>query len=203
MLQPTRLIVLAAIQQFQPVHGYFLRRELSTWRIDEWANVQPGSIYNALAGLMKDGYISEHATENEGNRPTRVTYTLTDAGEVELLRALREAMWSVEEFDPKPAMIAASFMYRLAREEALSALEFRITAIEAAISANSFQIRDTQQSSSTPDIVREIFELSSARLRGELEWTRGVADRVRAGAYQFADDTASEGVPSASTSSAT
>ena len=44
----TRLVVLGAVRQFEPVHGYFLRRELMTWHVDEWANIQPGSIYNAL-----------------------------------------------------------------------------------------------------------------------------------------------------------
>lgn len=188
MLNATRLIVLAAVQQFQPVHGYFLRRELTTWRINEWANVQPGSIYNALRGLMKDGYILEHSTESEGNRPVRVTYTLSDEGQVELLRMLREALWTVEEFDPKPAMIAASFMYRLTREEVLTALDHRIEAIEAAIAANRYHIRDTEQSTSPPQYVREIFELSSARLSGEKTWTEQLRERVCGGDYAFAGE---------------
>ena len=43
MSSPTRLVVLGAVHQFQPVHGYFLRRELLTWRVDEWANIQKRS----------------------------------------------------------------------------------------------------------------------------------------------------------------
>ena len=44
----TRLLVLGAVRIFQPAHGYLVRRELLSWRVEEWANVQPGSIYHAL-----------------------------------------------------------------------------------------------------------------------------------------------------------
>ena len=56
-MSTTRLVVLGAIRQFQPVHGYFLRRELMSWHVDEWAKIQPGSIYNALRTLEADHYI--------------------------------------------------------------------------------------------------------------------------------------------------
>lgn len=35
------------VRIFQPVHGYDVRRELVAWHAEEWANVAPGSIYNA------------------------------------------------------------------------------------------------------------------------------------------------------------
>ena len=40
----TRLLVLGVVRIFQPVHGYDVRRELLSWRVDQWANVAPGSI---------------------------------------------------------------------------------------------------------------------------------------------------------------
>ena len=48
MSSTTRLLVLGVVKLFQPVHGYEVRRELLSWRAQEWASVQPGSIYNAL-----------------------------------------------------------------------------------------------------------------------------------------------------------
>jgi DNA-binding PadR family transcriptional regulator len=30
------------------VHGYDVRRMLLSWRADQWASVNPGSIYHAL-----------------------------------------------------------------------------------------------------------------------------------------------------------
>lgn len=187
----TRLIVLGAVHQFQPVHGYFLRRELLTWHVDEWANLQPGSIYNALRSLKKDGYLSENGTEAAGNRPERIIYSVTEEGEVEFLRLLRQTIWTVEAFDTTSAMLLISFMFALSREEVLAALEHRIREIDARIASNGFHIRDVTKSTTTPIYVREIFELSSVRLHGERDWTTTLCERIKAGDHYFAGETPS------------
>lgn len=184
----TRLVVLGAVCQFQPVHGYFLRRELMTWHVDEWANIQPGSIYNALKSLKQDGYIDESGTEAAGKRPERTIYQMTALGEVELMRLLRQNLWTVEPFDTKPVMALTSFMFMLSRAEVLSALKFRVTEIDAKITSNSFDINDIARSSTTPAYVREIFELSSVRLRAEQTWARDLHERLEAGEYRFAGE---------------
>ncbi|MGV8858313.1 PadR family transcriptional regulator [Rhodoglobus sp.] len=188
MSTTTRLVVLGAVHQFQPVHGYFLRRELMTWHIDEWANIQPGSIYNALRSLTTDGYLAENGTETAGNRPERTTYRVTEEGEVELLRMLRDTLWTVEVFDTKPVMVLTSFMYALQRDEVLDGLEHRVTEIDARIASNAYHIGDVATSTSTPAYVREIFELATARLRGEQQWARDVIGRIRSGDYIFAGE---------------
>ena len=190
MSTTTRLVVLGAVHQFQPVHGYFLRRELMTWHVDEWANIQPGSIYNALRSLEKDGYVAENTTEVEGKRPARTTYTITPEGEVEFLRLFRSALWEVEVFDTKPVMSIVSFMHELSRREVIEALEHRITKIDAIVLSNAYNIEDTARSSTTPDAVREIFELSTIRLRAEQQWARDLRERLLAGEYVFADEKA-------------
>lgn len=184
----TRLVVLGAVRQFEPVHGYFLRRELMTWHVDEWANIQPGSIYNALKSLKQDGYIQENGTEAAGKRPERTIYQTTPNGVVELMRLLRQTLWTVETFDTKPVMALTSFMFLLSRAEVVAALKVRIAEIDAKVASNGFDIGDVAKSSTTPAYVREIFELSSLRLRAEQEWARGLYDRILAGAYTFADE---------------
>lgn len=188
----TRLVVLGAVRQFEPVHGYFLRRELMTWHVDEWANIQPGSIYNALKSLKQDGYIQENGTEAAGKRPERTIYQTTPNGVVELMRLLRQTLWTVETFDTKPVMALTSFMFLLSRAEVVAALKVRIAEIDAKVASNGFDIGDVAKSSTTPAYVREIFELSSLRLRAEQEWARGLYDRILAGAYTFADEVAAK-----------
>lgn len=187
----TRLVVLGAVRQFQPVHGYFLRRELMTWHVDEWANIQPGSIYNALKSLKQDGYIEEGGTEAAGNRPERTVYKMTALGDVELMRLLRQALWVVEPFDTKPVMALTSFMFLLSRAEIIAALKFRIAEIDAKVASNGFDIEDVARSTTTPAYVREIFELSSLRLRAEQQWARDIYERICAGQYAFAGEEAS------------
>lgn len=191
MSSHTRLVLLGAVYQFQPVHGYFLRRELSTWRIDQWANIQPGSVYNGLRSLAKDRYIVEMSTQSEGNRPARTTYNISPEGEVELLRMLRDTLWNVDSFDTSDAMVVASFGFILTRQEIIAGLEHRITKIDAAILENSFHIEDTERSETTPKYVREIFELSSGRLRAEQAWAQSFVRRIKDGEYHFTGEAGS------------
>ena len=44
----TRMLLLRAVAMLEPVNGYQIRRELVSWRVDEWANLGPGSIYSGL-----------------------------------------------------------------------------------------------------------------------------------------------------------
>ena len=188
VMSTTRLVVLGAVKQFQPVHGYFLRRELMTWHVDEWAHIQPGSIYNALRALEVDGYIAESGTETEGKRPARTTYRITPAGEVELQRMLRENLWNVAPFDTQAIMTIASFMFVLSRQEVIAGLEHRLSKSDAIITANGFNVQDTLRSETTPKYVREIFDLSTARLTAEKQWLLDLIGRLRQGEYVFAGE---------------
>lgn len=187
-MSTTRLVVLGAVKQFQPVHGYFLRRELMTWHVDEWAHIQPGSIYNALRALEVDGYIAESGTEAEGKRPARTTYRITPAGEVELQRMLRENLWNVAAFDTQAIMTVASFMFVLSRQEVIAGLEHRLIKSDAIITQNGFDVQDTLRSETTPKYVREIFDLSTARLTAEKQWLLDLLERLRGGEYTFAGE---------------
>ena len=96
-MNATRLLVLGAVRILQPVHGYDVRRELISWRLESVANVKPGSIYNALRTLEKDSCIAVHARESDQSRPERTTYTITGEGEKEFQLLLRETWWTVEQ----------------------------------------------------------------------------------------------------------
>lgn len=156
-----------------------------TWHVDEWANIQPGSVYSALRTLERDGYIVAGATESQGKRPARTIYNITPPGRVELLRLFREALWEVKAFDTKPAMTIASFMHVLSRAEVVDALEHRVNKIDATIRSNTYDVEDTLTSPTTPKYVREIFEFANLRLRGEQDWARTLRERLIAGAYTF------------------
>src|SRR3954462_485143 len=64
-MSATRLLVLGAIRIMQPVHGYEVRRELVSWRLEETTNVRPGSIYGAMRTLEKE------ARQGGGGGPPR------------------------------------------------------------------------------------------------------------------------------------
>jgi len=179
----TRLLVLGCVRIFQPVHGYFLRRELVSWEVDRWAHVHPGSIYNALKSLTKAGLLEEVGVVAEGPRPPRTTYRLTAAGEDEFLSLVRTGLLTID--DPTLFLTAVNMAFALPRDEVVRAVETRARLLEDLVSSLATQIDEILAAKDTPDTATEVARLITARTRGELEWSAGYLERVRGGAYAF------------------
>jgi DNA-binding PadR family transcriptional regulator len=187
-VSPTRLLILGAVRIFQPVHGYLVRRELMSWQVDRWAHLNPGSVYNALRSLARDGYLEEVATEQGAAGSARTTYRLTPDGESELLRLVREALWTVDAGSPEKLLAGLSFMWVLSREEVAAALEHRLVQIDASHRASEFAVESIFEHPHKPDHVAEILRLVDARVQGERVWATEMIERVRAGEYVFAGE---------------
>jgi DNA-binding PadR family transcriptional regulator len=183
-MSATRLLLLGTVRIFQPVHGYFVRRELLSWHADSWANLNPGSVYNGLRSLARDGFLEEVGTETEGGRPARTTYQLTGDGQTEFLRLERDALWKVS-LESADLMAAWSFAWVLKRDEVIAALESRVEQIEASARATGFAIQDIPGDQNIPATVAEHYRLGQARLDGEAAWARQLLERLRAGEYWF------------------
>lgn len=184
-MSATRLLLLGIVRIFQPVHGYFARRELLSWHADEWAHLNPGSVYNGLRALVRDGFVEEVGTEARGGRPARTSYRLTGDGESEFLLLLREALWNVSAHDRAELMAAWSFAWALTRDEVIAALEHRIEQVAGFARAAVFAIEDVRRSHTMPDTVVEHYRLTQARLTGEATWAGELVERLRAGEYWF------------------
>lgn len=186
-MSTTRLLLLGVVRIFQPAYGYQLRRELLTWNVQEWANINPGSVYTGLRTLAKHGYLQE--LEQDGaQRPGRTSYKLTTDGETEYFSLLRQMLWTVDGFHPDKMGATLSFLWSLRRDEVLAALEARIVQLEQLQKAEPFTERQILEDPGTPDHVIEMFRISTARDNGELEWTRGFRRRILDGAYSFAGE---------------
>ena len=186
MSSTTRLLVLGVVKLFQPVHGYEVRRELISWRAQEWASVQPGSIYNALKTLTRDGLLEVASTDQVGGRPERTTYRLTSAGQEEFHTLLREEWWAVRP-PIDPLMAAVSFLNEVSRAEAIEALKHRAAQVHGMVRAVEFAI-ENHDGRESPYHVREMMRLMNARVSAELDWSRQFVERLRRGEYATADD---------------
>jgi DNA-binding PadR family transcriptional regulator len=184
----TRLLVLGAVRIFQPTHGYFVRRELASWQVAEWAHLNPGSIYNALRALTKDGLLVEENPE-QSTSGARTEYRLTVDGEQEFIRLVREGLWELHPYEPGWLLAGMSFWGALSREEVLAALEARAALITARISGTAFASAGVPATDAgTPAHVVEMFRIHEAHLAAELEWVRAVSTRIRDGAYGFSGE---------------
>lgn len=186
--------MLGCVRIFQPVHGYEVRRELKSWRLDDWVNIQSGSVYSALRTLEKDRLIAVTSTSARDGRPARTEYEMTLEGDKEFQTMLRTAWWHVEaSTEPLiPALCLSPFMNR---SELAAALKSRISQIESQIEEFRFKralIRDgaTGAHGDTPEHVREIFDFVGTRLLAEAEWARTFERRLRGGEYTFSDEAA-------------
>lgn len=186
MSSTTRLLVLGVVRIFQPVHGYVVRRELVSWRAQEWASIKPGSIYNALKTLTQDGLLEVVGTDQVGGRPERTTYRLTSVGDQEFRVLLREEWWTLRS-PIDPLMAALSFLSYVKREEAIAALQHRTAQIHGLV--RHLEIAsDELDGVESPWHVREMHLLLSARMLAEVGWAEKLIERLRKGEYSTGDD---------------
>jgi DNA-binding PadR family transcriptional regulator len=190
----TRMMILGLVRGLQPVHGYDVRRELLSWRADEWANVAPGSIYHALRKLTEEGALEEVATEQVGARPARTTYRVTPKGDREFQELLRRYWWEPQ-VAVDPFLAALSFLPDLPRREAVAALRNRARLLEAQLAGTRGEL-DPEIAATwladKPVHVAWMFQLGYARATAEAEWCRRIADRIEAGEGAHAGETDEE-----------
>jgi DNA-binding PadR family transcriptional regulator len=186
-MSTTRLLILGAVRIFQPAHGYFLRRELLSWDVEKWANINPGSIYNALRTLTREGFLAETADTDAGTK-TKARYELTHDGNTQFMQLLRQSLWQVDQWDSSSLLGGLCFMHFLHREEMLDAMAARADALRGILSSTGHALRDMEQTRSAPAQTAEQFLLSAERWEGELRWCETVTDRVKQGYYRFANE---------------
>jgi len=180
----TRLLVLGVVRTSQPVHGYDVRRELLTWRADEWANVNPGSIYHALKTLTRDGFVRVVAAEARGSRPERTAYELTPDGEAEFFTLLRNSLWQAAS-SASSLYAGIAFVTALRRDEAVALLRSRIAQLEAGREGLRFV-----ETGSLDAGHAELLELKAVGCEAEARWARAFIGRIEAGEYSFAGEPA-------------
>lgn len=178
----TRLLVLGCVRIFQPVHGYFLRRELVSWDIERWARIHPGSIYNALKTLTRAGLLAEIETP-AGTRPQRTTYVITREGDEEFLALVRAGLLEVE--DLQVFLTAVNMAYALPRDEVVRAIQTRIGLLEGLLTETTGSIDSILDAKDTPDTASEVPRLLSAHVRADIAWAHEYLGRLRSGAYAF------------------
>lgn len=184
-MSATRLLVLGVVRGYGRAHGYRVGNDLLSWGADEWANVKWGSIYHALRALTRAGFLLDH-----DDVPGRTDYELTEGGEAEFQRLLRDALRTPQ---PRPDMLGAALamLPSLPRAEAIGLLRERLAAHETTRDKAQAQVDGWAD----PPHVRELFGLWQHTAAGGAEWTRGVIERLEAGAYPMAGEPGSPGRP--------
>src|SRR6187402_1368772 len=190
-IDATRLLVLGATRQEQPATGYAIMRELTSWGVQEWASVNPGTIYGALRSLVVDGLAIEvtgGAAAKGGSHKNSTKYRVTPEGEAAFADLLHTSLWEVSPYRAAPFMAALCFLVELPRKEVSAAIEQRIGGLEASLEQLKADELDIPGSDTKPLHSVEFARLAAARLQGELDFTRSLLERVNGGSYHFLGD---------------
>ncbi|MBT2369058.1 PadR family transcriptional regulator [Streptomyces sp. ISL-10] len=182
-----RLLVLGAVRQHGRAHGYQVRNDLEYWGAHEWSNAKPGSIYHALKQMAKQQLLHAHETApSTAGGPPRTEYEITDQGTREYFALLRESLTA---YDQKPDVLSAAlgFIVDLPRAEAVELLRQRVRSIEAWRSSVTDYYTPEEGPQSLGHI-GEIMNLWVTQADSGAQWTRGLIERIEAGAYTFAGE---------------
>jgi DNA-binding PadR family transcriptional regulator len=149
----------------------------------DWTNIAFGSIYYALGKLADEGFVEKVGTEQEGSRPSRTVYQITDAGQEEFMRLLREVWDGVEQqtfvFD-----IGLSFMGALPVDEVKRYLRKRATHLEHILHHLEVHQAEEMADEHVPGhLASAVFDHHRLHFQTELDWTRGLLQNVEQGVY--------------------
>jgi len=162
-----KLLLLGLLRR-QEMHGYQLN-EFIDHNLALCTDLKKPTAYYLLDQMSKDGWISAE-TEQEGNRPPRKVYQLTEAGEAAFQRLLREnlAAYSPVNF---PGDIGLAFLDWLTPAETLPLLE----AQKKQVTARLTEIK------SIPGHVGSlglIFSHQIHHLNAELSWLEEIITKI-------------------------
>lgn len=176
----TRLLLLGSVMLFEPVNGYQLRRELLSWQVEDWAHVNPGSIYSGLATLARAGHLERHDLR-DGSREVAV-YTSTAPGRAEFERLWHEAVETVDLLSPLPFHTALALMPLMGRPAVAKSLRSRLANLDARFRD---QLAHGDRMRFAPAHVAAMADLWMGMGATEREWLVDLIKRVDAGDFNL------------------
>jgi len=181
----TRLLLLGAVRERGSAHGYQVRRDLESWGVQFWGNVQQGSIYHGLRKLRDEGFLRQAAEERGEAGPARTTYTLTAQGD-DAFHELLETALSSDQAGLAMTIAGIGFMTELTRQRVLELLRIRVR------SYTEWRARVVDPYENEPDADWqhhvEAIRLWSHTADSALEWTRALIARLESGEYVMAGE---------------
>lgn len=180
------MLLLGAVALFEPVNGYQIRRELMSWQVDQWANINPGSIYHALTSLTEKEHLTRHDLVDNGR--TVAVYEISAGGRGELERLITRSLEVVNAYNGVSFYAAFSLILLLERPAAIQHLSVRLKNLERTIKEFDAAVR-VNAGMAPPHAVAAL-HLQLDKLRSERTWLVELLDDVRSGKLPFAGDPA-------------
>ncbi len=181
---PLALAVLVCLYE-RPMHPYEVAQTLRGRAKQESVRLNYGSLYAVVESLEKKGFIKATGTVQEGKRPQRTVYEITDAGAIEMTDWLTELIGTpAKEY---PAFMAGlSFLPALDPDDALAALRRRAEALTVKIVALR-GVEKAAREAGLPRIFGLEAEYEEQQLQAEQKFVTALADEMAAGTLEGLD----------------
>ena len=177
---PLALAVLAELFA-EPMHPYEMGRRLKEQGKDRDIKYNRGSLYMVVEQLTKAGFIVEHETVRDTQRPERTVYAITDAGRTELYDWMRELVATPAHEYPSFG-VALSLLVVLPPEETVELLGKRLETLTAQVEEIRDAIRQaTDQGVDWVFLIEEEYRL--AMREAERGYVAGLAERLASPDY--------------------
>ncbi|MFI7534489.1 helix-turn-helix transcriptional regulator [Streptosporangium sp. NPDC049376] len=183
---PLALGVLGLLLE-RPMHPYEMVVVLRERGKDASVRINRGSLYDVVTALEGEGWIVEKARVQEGNRPARTVYAITEAGRDAFVRRLDEQI-RVPRREYPLFLTAVAYLGALGPERAWAALLERAERLRAAMAEDRRALDDALASGQVPRLFVIEAEYALHMTRGELDWVTGTAEEIRTGSLTWPDD---------------
>lgn len=174
-----------ALLREQPMHPYQMQRLLRLRHKDEILALKRGSLYHAIARLLRAQLIAIHSTGREGKRPERTIYRITPSGLEALLSTLRR-MVATPRRESSEFMAALSFLLHLEPQEAVDRLDERVHELKTQTAQLGARLAAASAHVLPIHLIESEYLL--AILKAELLWVEGARNQIRRGKLHWDRD---------------
>ena len=156
-------------------HGYEIQKFIQLNQMDEWNNIQSGSIYYAMSKLEKDGLIELVEKIGSAEKSKRI-FAITEKGRNKLaeiaLMELKKPLGSIS----SEKFLVYPIMANLSKQEMLSAIREHITGLEKELDVivNWVDIKHTI----TSKVENATLELMKSTVENQIKWHKFLAENI-------------------------
>lgn len=173
-----RLVILGLLRE-RPLYGYEIKQIIEE-HMSDWTSIAFGSIYFALDKLAEEKFVEKVEVEQQGKRPSRSVYQITEAGKEEFMRLLRES-WQQFERQYFSLDICLFFLNNLPLDEVKNYLRIRRSALQTALRKVQSHRKEQLALPEVPRLAAAIFNHTLVHTQAELNWVTDLLQKLESG----------------------
>ncbi len=177
-MSETRIAILSLLRH-GPLHGYEIKKILERECIDMWSSIPLATLYNELNKMRQEGLVEKIGIEVESGR-ARSVFEITERGRSAFVGMVRE-VWQLDQPVPIPLFIAVAALDVLPRDELIGLIRHRIRIVEQQCAILEPQDESGRVRDGPFMGVRAVTDRFRSHLQAELNWLRGLLERVESG----------------------